>query len=1823
MMNGLNIDFPIYYDDGNGIRTSFHGMVLKKAVVDGVVMSLSDKITGDVVYNGSDLQFTMQEYVLYNDVKYSLVNPPTVVREGLVADNSDLKGATRYSFEFYHPMYMLSNFPFTDVAVSFDEIRYKSHDKSFSWIGKPLDYVNKLNKNLEGTEFVVVLSSSVSQGIIDTLSDVLTFDNSTIADALKTGYDTWGLPYVVDKLEESQYFFTDANNNNVDYYSIEGGKKRFVIIFGLPANEIYENETQKLLGNPFVFQFGQGVGLKNNSRTPRNNKIVTRIAGYGSETNIPYGYPQIRWYGDPDATCTIGDSVGIQENVTINGVFYERIMSYPIYMGIVGGEYVKLIKHPFTRSHLMPSVYANSIFNKVSQYKVDENENVIFNPDFMPDVEIVDYYDAVGSDYPNKINLSAPSYEIHEFEDIKPELGEANILSANPINADLTDADGWDDTMDDDGNYLQSYFKITLPQLTFDIYACAAITEEMKINMRSGACIGCTFTVQVDWEDYKRNFYDSDMNFAPNGSQRDLTRYPNSKDGSISVIVQKDINTFGTLMPNIYQNPAAGDAFVVLGISLPLEYITDAQERLDAAMKSYMLENNVYYFDYPLKFDEHFLANRTYILNQIRPNSIIRFRYNNEILELFVKQLTIKYNESVLPQYDITLTDNVEIVLNQIGQVADDVEKLGTLIAMLRQNFGNNVIYELAKKLSKVSDDAAAGHITFTQGTTISDDGFTSGWLVGNGARIDKDGNAEFENVRVRGSMTASEIVFNLIDAEEGESIRSIGHGIIDTVEMIDATHGTATLRMDEDEYATIDENDICRGMYNILSRDGYANQEEGDDYNGFRNQVGFFSSYFTIDDDSVVKSKGSCTFNFTLQTVDKNGSPVINYPPCEGMKFVAYGNTVNTARQSCMYTSAVGQAPKRLYLAGIDHYWIEPRNVKIAQGYIEGVRVTEVITQSEYISYYAQEPSSVFTSNGKYYHYKTLHGDAGFYCEDNIYFGGILNQFTAADWDAIRDELGQGIHAQLLRGSDNIIVDALGNVVGGLYVQDGNITTYKLHTGVIVYDSGKDRYLDVASNNSEIGENEFGLYVTANGCSVLRDGADVYITSIANTANGNTPLTDGELEVMRNTDEITVDFIVVTANGWRTQMTYPVKITHLDTSYITFDLTNEMDTFAYRTQTKRYDGLPLSTSIKGYVNGEEADIVSLYATSDFWGGSTIVLDDVHPNVIKYYGGSNTDSYGIKATITRNGTLTLSHTSSLNDEVDIPDAKHEFTLSCVVKYAGVNYTSPAYKFIVTETTDATLYKLLLSANSVLKDEGTYTPSTIDVQVQVYSDSGMSVFTPNASTGHVVGNIYVKYINGIYDPSVSASTLISSWSATMPSSFDVIPTCLTILVVDLSDQSSPVVLDVESIPMTAKGRDGAGQPWVKVDPDKIIIDCNSVGEIKETKQFNVTAKLYWGDNLCTLNTANCGISRPDDETSDPDEFIGGNTTAKRSFKFTQGDILSSTYINVHLEGTYNDGTTTTSHTADTSIVVQANTQGAQGVQGASGAAIVFAGAWDSEIYYVWNNNIRNAVKHNGSYWFVNKRTNGEDLLGIEPTSEHTEEWLDVGALNFVATELLLAENGTINLFSSNIINLFNGSTKVATINGDGYGSYCIYYESGNKRMELSYSGYLYYYNDNAENTWNWRIGHGGDINKSRSDDWLPYWLCNVGNGGIEPPSNSLTNFRNDTTYNRTEYYKFISGGNSFTDYDKCLFVYKPTNDNPTNTTPLPSGWYTPNIEVLHKIDDEGETMLYYITIYKVEQTTSDGVTTSRITERWLRIWDGNSYENRQDALLPND
>ena len=822
----------------------------------------------------------------------------------------------------------------------------------------------------------------------------------------------------------------------------------------------------------------------------------------------------------------------------------------------------------------------------------------------------------------------------------------------------------------------------------------------------------------------------------------------------------------------------------------------------------------------------------------------------------------------------------------------------------------NSQLYQ--KFLRKDIDDEAAGVITFNAGTDTKETadytderGFLSGWL-GYGARIGTDqygrsGVAEFEEVNIRGALRAAELIFNKISAEEGEAIRSIGHGEIETV---DEENFTATLKLEGDEWATIDVDDICRGLYNTVNKLYDNATNEGEDDNGFRMKAGFFASYFKIEE-VLTNARGECSFRYSLQ-------PGTTEHPCPLMKFAVYGNfnrnneARKKARQSCMYITAVGIAPRLLFLAGVNEWKIRPWHIKAALGNLNDLQVYEQ------------------TSSGA--ELKTLYGDAGLYVEDNIYLGGAIEQFIHANLDEILSELGQGIHAQLLRGSDNIVVDALGNIVGGIYetFTDGTsvVKRYKLHTGILVYDSGKERYL---------GQDEFTISYVTDGCDVLRDGNDFYITNIHNTNDGlsETVLTDEELTLMRNTEQCGINFVITTNSGWRTQVSYPIKITHLDTAYINFQLNNEFDSISYRSQLSQYDGVPVTTAIEAYVNGERLeDLVSITVDSDLFDAPVTINTESEET-------STTIEHecGLDFTVSLDGSLTITRHSQNGTETDLEDAKHQFYISAVAKYAGINYESGIKTFTLQEITDATLYDLLLSATAVSKDGSIFTPSSVDVKVQVIDNTGTHIYTENEMES---GNIKVRYLKSAYDPSWSAQTLINSWyaPANKPAFSDPnVTTCVTVLLVDLSDQTSPVILDVQSITINAVGRDGAGQPYVKTNVDSFTIDCDANGvPLTSVPDLIVDAELYWGDGKCALTFNQCYIKYKGVACTLDEDQLSESVTAR--IPINASEVLTSSNIEIYLIGN-RDGI----HSAVKTIPVNAIRQGANGGAGRGVVSIV--------------------------------------------------------------------------------------------------------------------------------------------------------------------------------------------------------------------------------------------------------------------------------------------
>lgn len=1311
---------------------------------------------------------------------------------------------------------------------------------------------------------------------------------------------------------------------------------------------------------------------------------------------------------------------------------------------------------------------------------------------------------------------------------------------------------------------LNTPFHVFIKDMGFDLTATFT-GDTPVVAMKTGRCVGREFEIGE--------------NVVPavyNGIRGYLLTLNRAVDNNLNVYY-----------PNENDTIAAGDYFVLLGISMPDAYIRAAEARLLRAATDYLADNCETKPTYQPFLDDIYLrrnyenmvaAGTPYNSVYWRLAAGMKFTFRGiprnasdplPVIDITIKQMSIQMGEGFTPKVELVLNDSVQQSTLQKLTVAVDRIYNGSAFSA---GGGGNVaaLWSLLANdgakmfLSKLYDDVANGKITFNDVATFEEllkarsgatfgDYFLPGFL-GTGAKIDADGKGDFQEINVRGALRAAELVFNKISAEEGESIRSIGHGEILEVTQTSDTTGTATIKLDGDEWATIDVGDICRGLYNTLGDtdlyEGY--DQEGEDANGFRLKKGYFASYFKVTE--VTSSKGECTFSYELQA--ENGEPVTEHP-CPLMKFAVYGNTDNNKkeRQSSMYITAVGISPRLLYLANVNTWKIDPSNIKVALGNLNGLSAYEKLADGSL-------------------HLKELSGDAGLFVEDNIYFGGILNQFDAADWEYIQNQLGQGIHAQLLRGSDNIIIDASGNVVGGLYVEstDGTTTTrvYKLHTGVLVYDSGKKRYLTLGTAG-ELADGEFAMYVTANGCTVLQDGADVYVTAIDNTANGNT-LTDAQLAQMRDTNEFSIDFVIVTASGWRTQMTYPVKITHLDYSYITFDLTNEVDSMAYRTQTKEYDGLPIRTDLKAYANGVELDddaYISTTVESDAFVGDLVCNSEIQTSV--FFGGNS--GSGLKCTAERNGIFTITKIGDRN--IDLPDSKYYFDIHVVVKYLGVQYTSPAKRFTLTETTDATLYKLLLNANAISKDEGTYTPNSIDVKLQIIDNTGTNVYTDaylNANS-----HINVWYLNGVYDPSMSVATLIASKTTTQPN-FDNNLTCLTVLAVDNSDTSNPVVLDVESVTVNAVGRDGAGQPWVYTNLDQIVIDCDSEGNALQGVDVTLVSELYWGEQRCTLDTNSCSITK-NSWVGELSTSFAQNVTANSSFKITpqsQAGVLvlpqiKSFRITIYLVGTDANNET---HTATKTIAVIANIQGATGAAGAPGAMLRYRKDYSvdidtSEDGYVWNEIFRDCVKHESSYWFVNIPADGTEPLGIP--SENNDNWMQVNSLNIVATELLLAENAVIDLMYSNVIKMRDEEGRItATINEDKHGSYIIYYPNGNILMEFTYEGFIKFHNNNENNTVRWTLGYGG-LNM-QGDNWTQMLMCYL-------PNKENTSVRNGKQYPLQTYYKFVAGYESeYTSHDGEIFNEAKLD---SDSTWISDGWYTPNEYATRK------NLVYIIRIFKVK------------------------------------
>jgi Ni,Fe-hydrogenase III small subunit len=453
----------------------------------------------------------------------------------------------------------------------------------------------------------------------------------------------------------------------------------------------------------------------------------------------------------------------------------DALSGYGLYGTLPIGESVHFTivsRLPF-QEYLMPPIYRETA--GAERFYNAKN-------DTYTDPDTGKYYEFV-----NEFVKEHPCEHIFEDEDIMPTIdgitnskgqlfGEIADIAYDDDDDDSLVADSDDET--DSANYKHSYFYIKLHifdgDYGFSLFDAASQTDKMTLQITSGNCNGCKFEVggieetSSDGTYYYKNPVqvkeaDGDIvdgTYADKVKENSFQSFQqDTTQNSVWIAVQKDVNTFGVIMPNATNNykPQIGDTFNIININMPTAYILAAERRgMEEAIR-FMADNNEEQYTFSVELSRIFFQHHKNVLAELNEYSKLQVEYAGKTAELYVTSFTYTCKESEpLPEIAVELSDTVSVGESFVKNVADrvesiisnDITKSGASKSTLMS--GTDTTITDQRYLRKDVADTAAEKIVFNKGLEVGQfESGTSGGYWG----IDTSNNKttiETDNLYVR-----------------------------------------------------------------------------------------------------------------------------------------------------------------------------------------------------------------------------------------------------------------------------------------------------------------------------------------------------------------------------------------------------------------------------------------------------------------------------------------------------------------------------------------------------------------------------------------------------------------------------------------------------------------------------------------------------------------------------------------------------------------------------------------------------------------------------------------------------------------------------------------------------------------------------------------------------------------------------------------------------------------------------------------------------------------------------------------------------------------
>lgn len=917
---------------------------------------------------------------------------------------------------------------------------------------------------------------------------------------------------------------------------------------------------------------------------------------------------------------------------------------------------------------------------------------------------------------------------------------------------------------------MKNPFQLYVKDMGFDFVAQFSTSDEPRIAMKTGMCVAREFKIGNNPERVKIN---------KNGKTYNAWKL---------TLAKADDSGLKTYYPSEKFPLAAGDRFVILGIEMPDVYVEAASMKLlveATKALAYVCDTK---HDYEPSVDDIYLQ-RNYdrceeegdVTKSVywKLASGMKFPFfgirekedeTPSTFTMIIDTLSIREGEGMTPKVTIKLSEDFQ--QNTIQKLTRTVESItkGSIFNST-SNMGGGMSessvravvsdYTNSRFLSKITDDTTAGLITFLKG--LVSDGlitarqgvefgeFISGY-IGKGGRIDANGHGELESLTLRSFLAVPMLRYNRISVTDGESWNTNGFGVI---EEVDTENKTITLHLEDDEYASVEQGDICRGIFQDLDSEYSTADADADDC-GFATKKGFFTSYFTVVR-LISSGKGECRFEYALRN---ESTP----QPCRMMKFAQYGSFTNEQRMSSCYSSAIVHFYSQV-MEHVNTWEISPMMVSLRFGWLEGFPVT--------------------LKNGNVVRLK----DHGLYVPGNVYFGQTITQLDAASIADLKKQLEQ-YTIEVATAVDVITVDDAGNVIGGLYSLDaeGKKTDYRLSSAVFV--KRGNEYLTEADKGADASSGTYRIYAYCDGCECVIDNSTIYITSIKNIKDGIAGTEDDltfDYDAMREMTGLTVTVVADCEGIGSISKDYHVTVKHDPKPFINFVMDNQIANISYNTKTQKYVGSPYKIRVSAYKDNAKLPIVAM-------NGDT----KVHIMNVKL-----SSCEGVKT-----WKITYSWDKKNNDvvlDVSVSNAgaasgRMLFTAS--YNYAGVSYEQNIVHSI-NIASDTNMYELVPSVSQVVastNNSGDLVADTDKITCKVVcnsSDDGQYVMTADELTKRKMS---VKYSLGddatLLECPADGLSVLAEWSKIVFHLF-----------------FGNVEIDTQDVPVMLNGVDGSGVEYV--------------------------------------------------------------------------------------------------------------------------------------------------------------------------------------------------------------------------------------------------------------------------------------------------------------------------------------------------------------------------------------------------------------------------